>query len=355
MIRVDDVETGLWTDNTGTLAYTLYALNPVGFPITAGDVTDANFEVCAPILIKPYIPGMIYTRPAMESPEAPSSWDVSDWVTYLGEWFSALGNYVGDLVDITMRNVGPFLQGFGTYLGDWATYLKRSFVSYFAWCPRHVNIILASINKLQDKEPVATFMELKKAGDTAYAEVESYDWGTVGEGGGVGGNGEEYIGLFSVGEGGGEGDNPGAVDYIMERIFPTGGPGWSFWSGDGDIVAFGNGNAALPDYYYTCSDVFREFLPERLRQGVCFSSSFWRETGAWWWIQLSIDLSTIFLVINLIKTSIQELVYMMTGVRPWTNDRDVAANDANNDQLEMLRKIREEIAEGGLFTKYKKR
>lgn len=317
-IRVNDVETNLWTDNSGTLAYSLYALNPVGFPVTAGDVTDANFEVCAPILIKPYIPGMIFSKPSMASVSTPSSWDVSDWVSYLGDWFAALGSYIGDVAEIAVNNTGVFFQGFGTYVGDWATYLNRSFISFFAWCPRHVNILLATINQLQDKEPVATIMELKDAGNTAYAEVESYDWGVAGEGGGIGSNDQGYIGLFSLGEGGGAGDSPDTTDYIFERIFPTGGPGWSVWSGEGDIVVFGD--ASLPDYYYTCNDVFGDFLPERLRQGVCFTSAHWRETGAWWWVQLSIDVSTIFMLIGMIKSSAQSLIYMMTGVRPWTKD-----------------------------------
>lgn len=321
-IRVDDVETNLWTDNTGTLAYNLFALNPVGFPVNAGDVTDANFAVCAPILIKPYIPGMNYSAISFSGPEAPSSWDVSDWVLYLGEWFAALGTYIGELVERAIENSGEFFQGFGTYMGDWATYLNRSFISFFAWCPRHVNIMLETVNLLQDKEPVATFMELKDGVDTTYAEVSSYDWGTVGEGGGIGENGEEYVSIFSSGEGGGEGDNPGDTsETIFERIFPTGGPGWSVWSGEGDIVIFGS--PELPSYYYICNDVFSSFLPARLRQGVCFASAHWRETGAWWWIQLSIDISSAFLVYGMIKSSAQSLIYMMTGVRPWTKDRAV--------------------------------
>lgn len=316
-IRVADTETEIFTDNTGTLAYTLHAVNPVGFPVTTDDITDYNFEVCAPILIRPYIPGTIFTSPSMDAPETPSSWDVEDWVTYLGEWFGSLGVYVGELFELAVNNLGVFFGGLGRYAGDWVTYINRSFTSYFAWCPRHVNIILTTINRLKDKEPIATIMEIKETGDTAWAEVQSYDWGTAGEGGGEG-DGPEYISIFSFGEGGGEGDNTNVVDYIFERFFPMTGPGVNIWSGDGDIVVFGS--AELPTYYYTCNDVFGDFLPERLRQGVCFTSAHWRGTGAWWWIQLSIDISAAFLVFTMIKSSAQELIYMMTGVKPWVKD-----------------------------------
>lgn len=316
-IRVADVESAVFTDNTGTLAYTLHAVNPHGFPITTDDITDENFEVCAPVLVRPYIPGMIYSSPSINAPPIPSSWDVQDWVMYLGDWFGALGAYIGDVADIAINNVGAFFSGFGRYIGEWTTYINRSFVSYFAWCPRHVNIILTTINKLQDKEPVATIIEIRQTADTAWAEVNSYDWGTAGEGGGEG-DAPEYVSIFSYGEGGGEGDNTNVVDYIFERFFPMTGPGVNIWTGEGDIVVFGS--AELPSYYYTCNDVFGEFLPERLRQGVCFTSAHWRETGAWWWIQLSIDVSSAFLVFAMIKRSVQELIYMMTGVKPWVKD-----------------------------------
>lgn len=324
-IRVADTETELFTDNTGTLAYTLHAVNPHGFPITTDEITDYNFEVCAPLLVRPYIPGM--TSSTIDAPTIPSSWDVEDWVTYFGNWFSALGNYFGERVD----NIGTFLSGLGRYIGDWFTYMNRSFVSYFAWCPRHVNILLTAINRLQDKEPLATLMEIQDTSDTVWAEVESYDWGVAGEGGGEG-DGQEYVSIFSFGEGGGEGDNTNVVNYIFEKFFPLSGPGVNIWSGDGDIVVFGS--AELPTYYYTCNDVFGEFLPARLRQGVCFVSGHWRATGAWWWVQLSIDISTIFLLVTMIKSSAQSLIYMMTGVRPWTKDGALRGLDRLADAME---------------------
>ena len=104
----------------------------------------------------------------------------------------------------------------------------------------------------------------------------------------------------------------------MEKILPTSGEAFDVWDG-GDVVDFESSDG-LPAYYYTCGTAFADFLPERLRTGVCFASAYWKETGAAWWVQLALDIGTVFLLFAMIKSAAQSLVYMMTGVRPWTKD-----------------------------------
>ncbi len=319
-IRVADTETEVFTDNTGKLSYSLHAVNPHGFPITTDDITDENFEACAPILIRPALMVSNFAMPSpRDTPSLPSAWDVSDWVPYLGDWFFYLGDTIGDLYDASAAYIGSLFSGFGRFIGDWGTYLNRFMNSYFAWCPRHVNIILAAIERLKGKEPLASILELQTAVDTNIAEVKSYDWGAGGEGGGLG-DGYEDTSIFAFGEGGGnDSSNPDTVNRIIDRIFPQSGAGVSPWE-DGDLVNFDSGNNALPAYYSTCNSAFVNFLPSRLRTGVCFASAYWRETGAAWWVQMTLDISAIFLLIRMIKSALQSLVYMMTGVRPWTKD-----------------------------------
>ncbi|MBI5950217.1 MAG: DNRLRE domain-containing protein [Chloroflexi bacterium] len=316
-IRVADTETEIFTDNTGSLAYQLWRAvidddNPNPPPIDY--YSDIDFDACQPMLIRPVFTSTS-TFPTRSTPSLPSTWDVSDWVTYLGNWFASIGDYIGDLSSY----LGDLIDGIGAYISGWAQYVVRTVMTYFAWCPRHTNIIIVEIEKLKQKEPLASIYELNTAEDTTIAEIKSYDWGAGGEGGGIAGEDYEDTSIFSFGgEGGGADDNPETVNRIIEKIFPSSGPSNEVWE-DGDLVTFEHGGGT-PEYYDTCNSLFSDFLPTRLRMGVCFASSWWKETGAAWWIQLSLDISTVFLLIIMIKGAIQSLVYMMTGVRPWTKD-----------------------------------
>jgi len=182
----------------------------------------------------------------------------------------------------------------GNYIGDWIHYVNRSFLSYMAWCPRHTELLLSAVNALKTKEPLATIEELGTIEKNVVADVASYDW----EGGGF-----QDTSIFSAGSG-----------NIIEKIMPTAGESYEVWDG-GDLIAF-EGDSSLPAYYYTCGSVFADYLPSRLRDGVCFASAYWKETGMSFWIQLIFDILSIFMLFKIIKTAVQSLVYMMTGVRP---------------------------------------
>jgi hypothetical protein len=160
-------------------------------------------------------------------------------------------------------------------------------------------MLIGAIKALETREPLATLSALNTVTKTAAAEIASYDW----EGG------YEDTSIFS----GGGGD-------LVQRVLPTSGVGISPWEDGGNLVNFDSSNNGLPSYYYTCDSAFADFLPSRARIGVCFASAYWKQTGASFWVQLSLDITAIFMLLGMIKGAVQSLVYMMTGVRPWTKD-----------------------------------
>jgi hypothetical protein len=274
-IRVADTETDTFTDNTGNLAYRLNLVNE--FPVEGpGDyVTDYDpgaFDVCSQSLIRP------------ES--------------------------------LTLSEIGSV----GNYLSDWIQYINRSILSYFAWCPRHTDLLLSAVNALTTREPLATIAELGTVEKTVMQDVSSYDWD----------GGYEDTSIFSI-------TSSAQVNNMVEdHILPSGGEAFNIWDG-GDLVTF-DGDTSLPAYYYSCENAFADYLPSRLKTGVCFASAYWKETGASFWIQIVFDIGSIFLLFSMIKGAVQSLVYMMTGVRPWTKDGaiQIIQNAASGDVVQPI-------------------
>jgi hypothetical protein len=154
-------------------------------------------------------------------------------------------------------------------------------------------------------------------------DVASYDWG-----GGDGpdtatpdyawSTGYDDTSIFAV-------ENAADFELIVDRVLPFRNPqgrvgrvATSPWDGD-DLINLTNDDG-LPPYYYTCNTAFTDSLPTSLRSGVCFVSAYWKHTGAAFWLQLSLDVGAIFLLFRMVKGAAQSLIYMMTGVRPWTKD-----------------------------------
>lgn len=257
-IRVADTETDAFTDNTGNLSYQLNLVNE--FPIDGpgalvNDYDPSAFDVCSQSLVRP---------------------------EYL-----------------TLSEIGSV----GNYLSDWIQYINRSLLSYFAWCPRHTNLLISAVQALVQREPLATIAEFGIIQKNVLAEVDSYDWS---------GGGFEDTSIFSV-------NSSSGVQNIADRFLPESGEAVSPWEDGGDLVSF-SGDTSLPPYYYTCDSIFADYLPSRLRIGTCFASAYWKYTGASFWLQLAIDIGSLFVLWRMLKTSVQSLVYMMTGVRPWTKD-----------------------------------
>lgn len=257
-IRVADTETAAFTDNSGNLAYKLNLVNefPVDGPgALVEDYNPGAFDVCAQSLVRP--------------------------------------------AALSLSEIGDV----GNYLGDWVNYINRSVLSYFAWCPRHTDLLLSAVNALKNVEPLATIAEMGTVEKTVMQDVSSYDWG---------GGGYQDTSIFNLNS------SSQVNNMVDDHILPTAGDGFDIWDG-GPLVNFTD-NQELPAYYYSCSNVFADYIPSKLKIGVCFASAYWKETGASFWLQLIFDIGTIFLLWNIIKGSVQSLVYMMTGVRPWTKD-----------------------------------
>lgn len=255
-IRVADSESETFTDNSGSLAYGLHLVNE--FPVDGpGDyVTD-------------YDPGA----------------------------FDVCTQSILRPASLTLAEIGSL----GNYFGDWIHYINRSLLSYFAWCPRHTALLMSAVNALKTKEPLATIAEMDTISKTVVADVDSYDW----EGGGF-----EDTSIFAA-------NTTGKVNSLADRFIPASGEAFDVWNG-GELVVFGD--TTLPAYFTTCNNVFAEYLPSRLKTGVCFASAYWKDTGASFWLQLIFDILSIFVLIGMVKGAAQSLVYMMTGVRPWTKD-----------------------------------
>lgn len=197
----------------------------------------------------------------------------------------------------------------GNYIGDWVHYINRSLLSYFAWCDRHTELIISAMEALKLKEPLATLAALDTISKNVMAEIDSYSWD----------GGYEDTSIFT-----------GNAETMFNKVLPQGGVADDPWDG-GNLITFGD--TSLPAYYYNCQNVFADYLPARLQQATCFVSAYWKETGASFWVQLSLDLAAIGVLFVMVKGSLQSLIYMMTGVRPWTKDGAIklAGNLAEGD------------------------
>lgn len=184
-------------------------------------------------------------------------------------------------------------------IGGWIQYLNLSVLRYMAWCPRHTNILMEFLNKFREREPLASITEMDQQVQEVKQEIESYDWGE---------NGNQSESLFDI-------TTEGELKTKVIDPLTGNGDGRSIWEGG---IAVDFTDTGFPPAYYSCSSVFVNSLPSGLRSGVCFVSAYFIETSASFWIQLAVDISAFFLLLGMIKGAVQELVYMMTGVKPWT-------------------------------------
>lgn len=216
----------------------------------------------------------------------------------------------GDVCTIAVMRPGPLSLGeianLGNYLASWVQYLNLSTLRYMAWCPRHTSMLSSVLSVLRRREPLATVYEWVGKLRRVRAEIESYDWGENGQ------QAESIYDMATSGE---------FRTKVIDRIFVKDSSPVSIWEG-GRVVDFSD--TSLPPAYASCQNSFTKVLPSRLRTGVCFVSAYFIETSASFWIQMLIDISAFFLLLRVMKTTLQEVIYMMTGVKPWTaNAKDV--------------------------------
>lgn len=195
------------------------------------------------------------------------------------------------------------IAGWLNYVGGWVNYGAMSIRRFFSLCPQHINNVMAVIQRLKTLEPLASVTEAIGVIDDVKIEIGSYAWDSN----------PQSTSIFDI-ESGAE-----LNQIVNEHFFPTSSTARSPWEG-GDIIDTSdfNGGYSPGSYFYTCLNAFDGYLPTPVANGVCFVSAAFRDTGASFWIQLSFDVSCIFLMVRMTKRPLQEVIYMMTGVRPWT-------------------------------------
>lgn len=228
----------------------------------------------------------------------------------------------GDVCTLPIVRPGSLSAGeildVGNYIGSWVQYINLSVLRYMAWCPSHTNTLFTFLNKFYEKEPLATVKEWMDNLREIKRQIQSYNWGD---------GSWQDTSIFDM-------HSASQVQtMINEHILPTSSRARDPWGG-GSIVSLSTSGGALPDAYYSCSSAFTEFLPSRLRSGVCFASAWMIETSASFWIQIVLDISALFLLIGMLKGALQDLIYMMTGVRPWTKSGANASVDKLSAYLE---------------------
>ncbi len=271
-IRVND-ETGDFGNNGGNLSYTLWNLADLNH--ITGNVGTSMISSCNRPIMRPTLPTSLI--------------DVPSWLGWVGDMTS----YVGAI-------------------------MRR----FFTLCPEDVDAILLTMNRLKGKEPLASVYDALNQIEDLKIEIASYAWGDT--------TGMDTS-IFSIASGG------DLQSYIEARFFPNReNPGLNPWEGDDliDVNDFTNGDWAPSSYYSVCLTMFDGYLPSRLAQGVCFASAAFRDTGASFWIQLGLDISALGFLISMLKRPLQEVIYMMTGVKPWTKSGAGSAIDKLISHLE---------------------
>ncbi len=205
------------------------------------------------------------------------------------------------VVPADLEDLGSWLN----YVAQWIDYVGVAIRQFFIFCPKQIQAILDLYDKIKAKEPLASVIEAGQMINDVRIEIESYDWDVDGV----------DTSIFSISSA------AQLENIITSHVFITDNEeALSPWEG-GDIIDvndFKTGTWSASSYYNTCMSSFSGYLPPLIAQGVCFASASFRDTGASFWIQISIDISCIFMYVKLTKRPVQELIYMLTGVRPWT-------------------------------------
>lgn len=202
-----------------------------------------------------------------------------------------------------LEDIGLWLN----YVAQWIDYVGVAIRQFFIFCPEQISALMALFDEVKTKEPIASVIMAAGMIDDIRIEISSYDWQVEGV----------NTSIFSI-------SSAAELEQIInDHFFVTDNEeALSPWEG-GDIIDvsdFESGTWSATTYYNTCLTSFSGYLPPLVAQGVCFASASFRDTGASFWIQISIDISCIFLLVRVTKKPLQELIYMLTGVRPWTKD-----------------------------------
>lgn len=282
-IRVGDSGTATFTDNTGNLGYKLYAVTTA---TTIPDcIVDTNNNNC----VDPTIP--VFTWPgfgtdlcvsAVIRPTAPTSIDVPQWLNYLADW-----------------------MGYGVGVG----------MQYMAWCQRHTDALMALLHVFDNKDPMATMVELDQIWTAIKGEVESHNWSDTSA---------PTSGLMEAGGGAGP-----EADSIMSRLFPFSHFGARGGQSADSVVNVWNGGPLISRVAWTgnsdfdaCKSDFADLLPnEGLTTGVCFIRAANTLVGGAFVLQIMLELAAIgFLIRDLIGVTKETAAFMAGGSSPQASE-----------------------------------
>jgi hypothetical protein len=103
---------------------------------------------------------------------------------------------------------------------------------------------------------------------------------------------------------------PAASMSMMEEYIFSPLPDNSPWRG-GQLIDLSSSNVEFAE---TCGLALTDYLGPLLSQGVCFTTDWFKEIGAMFWIQLLLDVGVIFACISAVLNNFRKLVYLFTGV-----------------------------------------
>lgn len=151
-------------------------------------------------------------------------------------------------------------------VGGWLSYLACYIKEYFAWCPRHTDVILGLGAGVSSREPFATLAEISTVMSSVEIELNSYQWED---------STAEESALSSA----------NATSQFDDHFLHTdpGGP----WRG-GDLINFST-SVASTAYMTSCSTALEDILSTQFQQGICFITYQTKVTGFSFWLQILVD------------------------------------------------------------------
>lgn len=264
----------MFDDNTGNLAYSLYAVTESGMPDCLVDTNDYR---CIPW---DETPGGVYwwdqddngsdtsgiCYGASTRPVAPTSIDIPDWLSWVGNWLSYGIEYI---------------------------------VRYFAWCPWHTSAIIGMGQTFRSKDPIASIIEIDQVLTEVQTQLTGYNWSD---------SDQNETGLIVSSEGGAESAEATSTS-LLDRIFPTGSSPWN-----GGPLITGLQEWTGNSHYDNCVSNYGELLDnEGLTAGTCFVSSAMDLIGVSFLFQLMLELAAVAFLINDFIAQIKNTASFMSG------------------------------------------
>lgn len=200
------------------------------------------------------------------------------------------------------------VSSLGNYLASWLSYFNLSFMRYLALCPRHMDMLDAMIHLIWFREPFGILGEIDQMMKDVKANMNGYDWGS---------DSVNYSILTS---------DKGTFINTLDRYLLGPMDASSPWAGGNllNISELGNN-----PYSTTCSLTVTDYLGPIVGKGMCFLVSILNGTGMMFFVQLLLDLSTVFLVFTFMYNAAIDAVSMLIGVylpRIWRG----GGSDGNN-------------------------